>query len=84
MNKGKAISVTGRGDRVIEALTFSRQITVRSALRAGRPLPPGTFLILISVRDCRGVKLTTHLELVPRSRKRGSLHPLLHTPSWRS
>jgi hypothetical protein len=29
----------------------------------------------------RGVKLTTHLQLVPRSRKRGSIHPLPHTPS---
>jgi hypothetical protein len=30
------------------------------------------------------VKLTTHLQLVPRSRKCGSIHPLPHTPSWRS
>jgi hypothetical protein len=30
----------------------------------------------------RGVKQTTHLQLVPRSRKRGSIHPLPHTPSW--
>jgi hypothetical protein len=27
-------------------------------------------------------KLTTHLQLVPRSRKRGSIRPLPHTPSW--
>jgi hypothetical protein len=33
---------------------------------------------------CRGVKLTTHLQLVPRSRKCGSIHPLPHMPSWRS
>jgi hypothetical protein len=32
----------------------------------------------------RGVKLTIHLNLVPRSRKCGSIHPLLHTLSWRS
>jgi hypothetical protein len=32
----------------------------------------------------RGLKLTTHLQLVPRSKKRGSIHPLHHTPSWRS
>jgi hypothetical protein len=32
----------------------------------------------------KGVKLTTHLQLVPRSRKRGSIHPLPHTSSWRS
>jgi hypothetical protein len=27
--------------------------------------------------------VTTHLQLVPRSRKRGCIHPLLHTPLWR-
>jgi hypothetical protein len=32
----------------------------------------------------RGVKLTTHFQLVSRSTKRGSIHPLPHTPSWRS
>jgi hypothetical protein len=32
----------------------------------------------------RGVKLTTHFQLLPRSRKCGSIHPLPHTPSWRS
>jgi hypothetical protein len=32
----------------------------------------------------RCVKLATHVQLVPRSRKRGSIHPLSHTPSWRS
>jgi hypothetical protein len=32
----------------------------------------------------RGVKLTTHLQLVPRSRKCGPIHPLPHTLSWRS
>jgi hypothetical protein len=31
----------------------------------------------------RGVKLTTHLQLVRRSRKLGSIHPLTRTPSWR-
>jgi hypothetical protein len=31
----------------------------------------------------RGVKLTTHLQLVPRSRICGSIHPLPHTSSWR-
>jgi hypothetical protein len=32
----------------------------------------------------RGVKLTTHFQLVLRSRNRGFIHPLPHTPSWRS
>jgi hypothetical protein len=31
-----------------------------------------------------GVKLTTHLQLVPRSRKCGSIHPLPRTSSWHS
>jgi hypothetical protein len=32
-----------------------------------------------------GVKeLITHLQLLPRSRERGSIHPFLHMPSWRS
>jgi hypothetical protein len=31
-----------------------------------------------------GVKLITHLKLVPRSRKCGSIYPLPHTPSWRN
>jgi hypothetical protein len=30
------------------------------------------------------VKLTSHLKIVTRSRKRGSIHPLPHTPAWRS
>jgi hypothetical protein len=28
--------------------------------------------------------LAIHLQLVPMSRKYGSIHPLPHTPSWRS
>jgi hypothetical protein len=42
----------------------------------------------LNTRTCpsrrRGMKLTIHLQLVPRSRKCGSIHPLPHTPSWRS
>jgi hypothetical protein len=34
--------------------------------------------------DFRGVKLTTHLHLVPKTGVRGSSHPLSHTPSWRA
>jgi hypothetical protein len=32
----------------------------------------------------RGVKLTSHLNLVPKSRICGSIHPFTHTPSWLS
>jgi hypothetical protein len=37
-----------------------------------------------SVRKLRHTKLTTHLQLLPRTRKRGSIPPLHHTSSWRS
>jgi hypothetical protein len=30
------------------------------------------------------VKLTTHLQIVLKSRKHGSIHSLPHTPLWRS
>jgi hypothetical protein len=40
---------------------------------------PGLFPRGLSVR---GVKLTTCLQLVPRSRILGSIHPLPHTSSW--
>jgi hypothetical protein len=33
-------------------------------------------------KAARVVKLTTHFQLIPRSRKLGSIHPLPHTPSW--
>jgi hypothetical protein len=32
----------------------------------------------------RSMKLTTHLQLVTKSRKYGSIHPLPHTHSWRT
>jgi hypothetical protein len=32
----------------------------------------------------QGVKLTAHLQLLSRSRKYESIHPLPHTPSWHS
>jgi hypothetical protein len=53
-------------------------------------LPVGFFLVQLIlnfvsvIQHIRGVKLTTHLQLVPRSRKCDSIHPLPHTSSWRS
>jgi hypothetical protein len=35
-------------------------------------------------RAAGGVELTAHLQLLPKSRKYGSIYPLPHTPSWRS
>jgi hypothetical protein len=43
----------------------------------------GSRFSLSTVPSHSGVKLTTQLQLVPRSRKCGSIHPLTHTPSCR-
>jgi hypothetical protein len=52
---GKALVVTGRGGSNI-FLTICSQMEVRlSALRIGRPLPPGRFLALISVRGLTNI-----------------------------
>jgi hypothetical protein len=45
--------------------------------------PPNLFSNGYREWSGRGVKLTTHLQLLPRSRKCGSVHPLSHAPSWR-
>jgi hypothetical protein len=54
--KGKSIPVTGRGSpwdcetSRLPHFLENMLTAVRSALRAGRPLPPGRILVLISVR----------------------------------
>jgi hypothetical protein len=59
-------------------------------LRAERPVlgptqPPIQWVPkTLSPESGRDLMLTTHLKLVPRLRKCGSIHPLPHTPSWRS
>jgi hypothetical protein len=45
--------------------------------------PPSLVSIGYRGQSGRGVKVTTHLQLVPMSRIRGSIHPLPNTPSWR-
>jgi hypothetical protein len=46
--------------------------------------PMGTGGVFPGDKSDQGVKLITHLQLVPRSRKHGSIHVLPHTPSWGS
>jgi hypothetical protein len=52
---------------------------------ASRPaLEPDGYQGLVPWRQSgRGVKLTTHLHLVPRSRIHGAIPPLSNTSSWR-
>jgi hypothetical protein len=80
---GYGLDDRGVGVRVpIKSRIFS------SSRRPDRPLGPPSLLSngyrgLFSRRLSGGsMKLTTHLQLVSRSRKCRSIHPLPHTPSW--
>jgi hypothetical protein len=53
--------------------------TSRSAVGSTQPPIQGVSSALFP-----GVKLATQLQLMPRSKKHGSIHPLPHTSSWRS
>jgi hypothetical protein len=44
------------------------------------PAQPRIRWVSVAVSPGRGVKLTTHFQLVPRSRKCGCIHLLRHTP----
>jgi hypothetical protein len=57
-------------------------LVLRGPLKSQGPRKILIFTILKETLS--GVKLTTHFQLVPRSRKCGSIHPLSHTPSWPS
>jgi hypothetical protein len=57
---------------------FSLHHRVQTSSRAHpASYPTGTRAVF------RGVKLTTYLHLVPRSRMHGAILPLSNTPSWR-
>jgi hypothetical protein len=65
------------------------ELSLLHSAQAGSGAHPASFPMGTGVSFPRGlsgqaVKLTTHLQLLPRSRKRGSIPPLPHTPSWRS
>jgi hypothetical protein len=49
-----------------------------------RPSRPALGPTQPPIRWAPDVKLTTHLQIMPRSRKRGYIHPRPHTSSWRS
>jgi hypothetical protein len=81
---GYGLDARGVGVRVpVGSRIFS------SPLRPDRLWGPSSLLASYGRLFPRGysgqaMKLTTHLPLVPRSRKRGSINPLPHTASWRS
>jgi hypothetical protein len=64
----------------------SRIFSTSSRPALGSTQPPIQWVpwALFQGESGRRVKLTTHLQLMSRSRKRGSIHPVPHTPSWRS
>jgi hypothetical protein len=69
---------------------YSRNVRFES--RQGQPSDAFDFIGVATVQSVssqisgrflgRCVKLAIHLQLVPRSRKRGPIHPLPHTSSW--
>jgi hypothetical protein len=63
---------------------FLFSISPRPGLGSTQPSTQWVLGTLSPGVNRQGVKLTSHLHLVPRSRKRGSIHPLLDTLSWRS
>jgi hypothetical protein len=75
------------GSRFKRFLCFLLINVIRFALTRGYGYPRLKATVLYNGyrrKSGRGVELTTHLELVPRPRKREPIHPLHHTSSWHS
>jgi hypothetical protein len=62
-------------------LGFERICVIMGVVRDPASYPMGTRDSFPGLKR-RGVKLSTHLHLVPRSRMRGAVLPLLNTSSW--
>jgi hypothetical protein len=76
----------GRGFGVSSPCRVKNFLLLTSSIPVMGPTQPPIKWVpgpLSSVVKRLGHKLTTHFQLVPRSRKCGSIHPLPHTPSWR-
>jgi hypothetical protein len=56
----------------------------QTALLSSRTYPLPQHMFIEPLPSSRGMKVPTHLHLLPRSRKCGSLCLLPYTPSWRS
>jgi hypothetical protein len=61
---------------------FLFSTSCRPALGPLSLLSNGNWVLFLWGLNGRGMKLTTHLQLVPRLGKCGSIHPLPHIFSW--
>jgi hypothetical protein len=59
-------------------------LTVKMVMKLKNQSPVPKEAVEPLKKSDRGVKLTTYLQLVPKSRKCGSIHALPHTLSWHS
>jgi hypothetical protein len=71
-----------RGSSPGRVKNFHFSISSRPALGSTQPPIQWVPGALSRGYSGRGVKLTAHLQLVPRSRICGSIYPLPHVPSW--
>jgi hypothetical protein len=70
--------------RIFTKFVFPQNATPDRQIVRAIKSPSVHFNWLVKFCNKRGVKLTTHLHLLPRSRIGGSIHPLPHTSSWHS
>jgi hypothetical protein len=67
----------------LESQEFPLFMSYRLAMGSTQPSIQWVRVSFFEGLSGRVVKLATHLQLVPRSRERGSRHPLPSTTSWR-
>jgi hypothetical protein len=73
----------GLDDRGV-GVRWGQEFSLLHVVQTGSGVHPTSYPMATGGSFPRGVKLTTDFQLVPRSRKCGSIHLLPHTPSWRS
>jgi hypothetical protein len=62
---------------------YSQEFSLLHVFQTGSGAHPASYPIDTGCK-ATGVKLTTQLKLVQKSRKCGCIYPLPHTPSWLS
>jgi hypothetical protein len=69
--------------KMLQAAAHQATLPIKPRL-IPKDIPLDIKRLVAAKRKARAPWHHTHLQLVPRSRKCGSIHPLPHTPSWRS